>query len=150
MDSLLAQYAKLDKTNGFDEHGDPLVALVVEDSPVQQAELRYALWTVGYLIKDAYSIEEALEHYKSSKPHVVTLDLLLPDADGVEGLKRILELDPDAKIVIISPQAIKEIVLQAVKLGVHNFIAKPFDEKNLKQGLEVIKTAALSKPKSKS
>jgi len=144
MDKLLTHYAQMESVNGFKENGDTLTVLVVEDSPVQHAELRYALWTVGYVIKDAYSLQEALDYYKEVNPDVVTLDLELPDTKGSESFQKMLEFYPQAKIVVISTQAKKDVVLSAIQQGVSNFIVKPLDEANLKQALEVIKKAAVS------
>lgn len=71
---------------------------------------------------------EALQQYKSLKPDVVTMDITMPEMDGLEALRAIREFDKSAKVVMISAMGKEDAVREAVISGAKNFIVKPFQE----------------------
>lgn len=71
---------------------------------------------------------EAISQYKSLKPDVVTMDITMPEMDGLEALKEIIKIDRGAKIVMITAVGKEETVREAVMSGAKNFIVKPFQE----------------------
>lgn len=71
---------------------------------------------------------EAVESYKKLKPDFVTLDITMPEMDGIEALKEIRSFDPSAKVIICSAIGQQEMVIEAVKDGAKDFIIKPFQE----------------------
>lgn len=71
---------------------------------------------------------EAIKLYRRIKPDLVILDLVMPDMDGLTALKEIRAIDPDACIVICSAMSQKSRIVEAIKYGAKDFIAKPFQE----------------------
>lgn len=74
---------------------------------------------------------EAISQYKALKPDVVTMDITMPEMDGLEALKEIIKLDKAAKVVMITAVGKEETVREAVVNGARNFIVKPFQEEKV-------------------
>jgi two-component system chemotaxis response regulator CheY len=74
---------------------------------------------------------EAVKKFIEYKPDVVLLDITMPEMNGVEALKRIKELDPDARVIICSAMGQQAMVAQAIQYGAKDFIVKPFEEDRL-------------------
>ena len=79
---------------------------------------------VVYQAKDG---DEAVEKYASLKPDVLLLDLTMPKKDGLTVLKEIKEIDPDAKIIMLSAADSEKMVNDCLEAGAATFISKPFD-----------------------
>ncbi len=90
----------------------------------------------GYEVTEAANGTEALEVFKTEKPDLVTLDLLMPDMDGMDVLKSILKADPGAKAIICSTDKQKFRQEEAKEIGALGFVAKPVDPEKI---LEMIK-----------
>lgn len=102
--------------------------LLVDDSRTSRKILRNILEEAGHTIVDeATDGEQAIEKYIASKPDVITLDITMPVMDGIEALKQIKMVDSDAKIVMVSASSQKDKLIEAVKYGAEDFIAKPFE-----------------------
>lgn len=69
----------------------------------------------------------AVDKYKELKPDLVTMDITMPDMDGIEALKRIMEFDNNAKVVMCSAMGQKPMIKEALEAGAVEFIVKPFD-----------------------
>ena len=111
--------------------------LVVDDAAVIRLMLTKILESDDYeVVGDASNGTEAVEKYKELKPDLVTMDITMPDMDGIQAVKEIKKIDPNAKIVMCSAMGQKMMVLEAIEAGAVNFIVKPFDEPKVK---EVIK-----------
>ena len=80
--------------------------------------------------------ERAISSYLATAPHLLLLDINLPDVTGHELLQEIIKLDAEACIVMLSGNADKENISQAMKLGAKGFIAKPFTREKILQYLE--------------
>ncbi len=79
---------------------------------------------VVYQAKDGV---EAVEKYASLKPDILLLDLTMPKKDGLTVLKEIKEIDPDAKVIMLSAADSKKMVDDCLEAGAASFISKPFD-----------------------
>ncbi len=79
----------------------------------------------------------ALEIFKRAKPDVVTLDITLPGIDGLYVLEKMMSINPDSKIIVITALKDKSTGLKAVRLGAKGYIVKPF---NLVKFTEVFKS----------
>jgi two-component system chemotaxis response regulator CheY len=90
-------------------------------------------WTV---VGEAGNGEEAIERYAELRPDVVTLDLVMPEYNGLHALRGIMQLDPKAKVVVVSALEQKSIVKEAFKAGATDFLAKPFNRQTLLSTLE--------------
>ena len=78
---------------------------------------------------------EALKMYKVKKPDLVTMDIDMPELNGIEAAKQIKSFDPNAKIVIVSSSDKTNTREEAKKVGVHGYIIKPFDRLEIKKQL---------------
>ena len=73
----------------------------------------------------------ALDRYKEICPDIVLMDILMPTMAGISATKKILELDPDAKIIVITAVGKKGLEAECIEAGAKNFIEKPFKSKEL-------------------
>lgn len=71
---------------------------------------------------------EAVNMYMALKPDIVTMDITMPDMDGIEALKKIKEFDKDANVVMITALGQEAFVKESIMLGAKGFIVKPFKE----------------------
>jgi two-component system chemotaxis response regulator CheY len=78
------------------------------------------------VIGEAANGQEAVEQFQSLKPEVMTLDITMPEKDGLAALKEIIAVDPGAKIVMCSALGQESKVLESIKLGAKDFVVKPF------------------------
>ena len=68
---------------------------------------------------------------KKIKPDLVTMDVNMPRADGIQALRAILKIDPHAKVIMITSVEEKHIVQDAIKIGARDYVVKPFDRSNV-------------------
>ena len=106
--------------------------LIVDDSRTMRKMLAGALSEVGIDVAgNAGNGIEALELLKTVKPDLITLDITMPEMDGLEALRKIKDQYPDQKVLMVSAAGQKEKVLEALKLGALDFIQKPFEQDNI-------------------
>ncbi len=116
--------------------------LIVEDAAYVRELYRHALTTHDYDIAgEASNGAEAVDKYRALRPDAVIMDLLMPVMDGITATKRIIEFDPQAKVVVVSAIMGREAKEDAIRAGAIEFVYKPFDMDKL---LKVIGNAALS------
>lgn len=100
--------------------------MVVDDSKVAQLQLQRILSDSPYeVISCCQNGEDAVEQYRVLKPDLITMDILMPGLDGLEAARKILEEDPDAKILMISSLAYDETIEESKNLGAKGFLYKP-------------------------
>ena len=109
--------------------------LVIEDDILTQRLIKNTLGE-RYLLSAAKDGYEAITQYADTAPDVVFLDIGLPDANGQDILRKILKMDPDAYIVMLSGNGDRENILQAMTSGAQGFIGKPFTQNKLFQYIE--------------
>jgi len=104
--------------------------LIVDDSKFMRKMLSDILTEEGHqIIAEAENAMEAVEFYKTFKPDLVTLDIILPDVEGVDALsamKNMMEINPSASIVVVSAMGQQDIVKEYIQAGARDFIVKPF------------------------
>ena len=101
--------------------------LVVDDAAFMRKMVSDALTKGGHeVVGEAGNGSEAIARFQELKPEVTTLDITMPEKDGITALKEIIELDPSAKIVMCSALGQEAKVLEAIKLGAKDFVVKPF------------------------
>ena len=86
------------------------------------------------LTKNGYEI--AVEKYPEAKPDLVLMDITMPDMDGIQALKKIKEIDPNANIIMCSAMGQQAMVIEAIQSGAKDFIVKPFQAERV---LEAVK-----------
>ena len=106
--------------------------LVVDDSMVSRAVIKAALSGTNFEICDyAENGMEAIEKYGALQPEVVTMDMNLPDANGIECSKMILAMNPAAKIIMISAMKDHNLIAQGRSVGICSFLQKPVKTQDL-------------------
>lgn len=101
--------------------------LIVDDAAFMRMMLKDILTKAGHEIAaEAGNGNEAVEKYIELHPDLVTMDITMPDCDGLESLSKIMEINPNAKVVMCSAMGQQAMVLDAVKRGAKDFIVKPF------------------------
>jgi len=104
---------------------------IIDDEPVIHDILTQLLTSEGYDVESSASGEEALEKYTSQKFDLVLLDLLMPGMDGIEVLRAIKRIQPQAVVVIITAYASVESAIEAMKIGAFDYVQKPFKHEEL-------------------
>jgi DNA-binding NtrC family response regulator len=104
---------------------------VIDDEPIIHEVLSQLLAAEGYGVELSSSGEEALEKHSDQAFDVTLLDLLMPGLDGIEVLKNIKRVDPQAVIIIITAYASVESAIAAMKMGAYDYIQKPFKHDEL-------------------
>ncbi len=100
---------------------------------------------MGYSVSIALTGKEAISSVERDKPSIVFLDIIMPDMDGFEVLRRIKEIDPDIKVIMVSAADDKEVREKAKALGADEFIRKPFSKRYLEE-VVIRKMVELIKP----
>lgn len=102
--------------------------LIVDDAVFMRMMLKDILEKNGYVVAgEAQNGLEAIEAYKRLKPDIVTMDITMPEMNGIEALKGIMKTDPQAKVVMCSSMGQESIVMETIQLGAEDFIVKPFN-----------------------
>ena len=106
--------------------------LIADDSMVMRKMINDILWNDGFeIVGEAKDGGEALEMYKDLKPGLVTMDIVMPRAHGIDALKNIMEFDPDARVIVVSGLHQKSLLMEALGAGARDYVIKPFDKEEL-------------------
>ena len=101
--------------------------LVVDDAAFMRKMVGDALAKGGHeVVGEAANGLEAVERFQQLRPEVTTLDITMPEKDGLAALKDIMALDPTARVIMCSALGQESKVLEAVKSGARDFVVKPF------------------------
>lgn len=79
---------------------------------------------------------EAIEQATIFKPDIMTLDITMPDMDGIKAVKEVLKVSPDTKVIMVSAMGQQSMVIEAIKLGARDFVIKPFDRTRVEQAVK--------------
>lgn len=106
--------------------------LIVDDASFMRMMIRDIVVSLGHhVVDEAENGEDAIEKYKQHQPDLVTMDLVMPKASGIDGLKGIKALNPQAKVIVVSAVDQRESLMEAIRSGAIDFIVKPFDEERV-------------------
>lgn len=101
--------------------------LVVDDAVVMRMMIKNTLSKSGYeIVGEAETGLLAVEKYRELQPDIVTMDVVMPDMDGIAAVKAIVAEFPDANIVMCSSMGQQKLVIEAIQAGAKSFITKPF------------------------
>ena len=113
--------------------------LVVDDAAFMRMMVKDILSKNGYeVVGEAENGMKALEKYQELKPDLVTMDITMPEMDGISAVKEIKKVDPNAKIVMCSAMGQQAMVIESIQNGAKDFIVKPFQADRV---LEAVKKA---------
>ena len=113
--------------------------MIVDDAAFMRMKLKDILEKNGYsVVAEAQNGVEAIEKYKEVRPEIVTMDIMMPEMDGIEALKGIKGIDANAKVVMCSAMGQQAMVIESIQSGARDFIVKPFQPDRV---LEAIRKA---------
>lgn len=101
--------------------------LVVDDAAFMRMMIKDILTKNGYeVVGEASDGTQAIEKFKETNPDLITMDITMPEMDGITALKEIKKLDPSAKVIMCSAMGQQAMVIDAIQAGAKDFIVKPF------------------------
>jgi two-component system chemotaxis response regulator CheY len=101
--------------------------LIVDDAAFMRMMIKDILTKNGHaVVGEAKTGKEAVDMYFSLKPDLVTMDITMPEMNGIEAVKEIRSKDPAAKIIMCSAMGQQAMVIDAIQAGAKDFIVKPF------------------------
>ena len=111
--------------------------MICDDAAFMRMMIKDILTKNGYEIAaEAENGAAAVEKYPDAKPDLVLMDITMPDMDGIQALKKIKEIDPNANIIMCSAMGQQAMVIEAIQSGAKDFIVKPFQAERV---LEAVK-----------
>lgn len=110
--------------------------LITDDALFMRVTLKNILVQNGYeVVGEAANGAESVEMYKQLRPDIVTMDITMPEMDGLTALKTIRAGDPNARIVMCTAMGQKNMVVEAIQAGAKDFIVKPFQPERVLDAL---------------
>ncbi|WP_040980131.1 response regulator [Oceanobacillus jeddahense] len=101
--------------------------LIIDDAAFMRMMIKDILTKNDFeVVAEAQDGNEAVEKYKEHQPDLVTMDITMPEKDGLAALKEILQVNPDAKVIMCSAMGQQAMVIDAIQAGAKDFIVKPF------------------------
>lgn len=114
-----------------------LNVMVVDDSALSQKKLTTMLESLGHqVVGTALTGAEAVDSYGSTNPDVVTMDITMPDMDGIQATRELLTRYKDARIVMVTSHAQRSMVMDALDAGAIGYLIKPIAPEKLKETLD--------------
>jgi two-component system chemotaxis response regulator CheY len=111
--------------------------LITDDALFMRVTLKNILTQNGYeVVGEAGNGVESVDLYKKLKPDIVTMDITMPEMDGIAALKEIRSLDPNARVVMCTAMGQKNMVVEAIQAGAKDFIVKPFQAERVLEALQ--------------
>ncbi len=113
--------------------------LICDDAAFMRMMIKDILTKNGYTVAgEAENGAKAVEKYSEVKPDLVLMDITMPEMDGIQALKKIKEIDPNAVVVMCSAMGQQAMVIESIQAGAKDFIVKPFQADRV---LEAVKKA---------
>jgi two-component system chemotaxis response regulator CheY len=114
----------------------PKTLLIADDAMIIRQIIKDTATNAGWtVVGEAANGQEAVERYRQLRPDAVTLDLVMPEYDGLYALRGIMDVDPQAKVLLVSALEQRGLLKEAFKAGAADFVSKPFDKQNLQATL---------------
>jgi two-component system chemotaxis response regulator CheY len=115
---------------------ESLNVMVVDDSMLAVQVLKSALEELGHkVVKTAGTGAAALAAYKACNPDVVTMDITMPDMDGIAATEKIVKSYPDARVIMVTSHGQQNMVMDALRVGAKGYILKPIKPDKLRDTL---------------
>ena len=110
--------------------------LVVDDAAFVRMQYMKSLADSGYEVIEASNGIDAIEQYKNQRPDGVLLDINMPEKDGIVTLQELINMDPDARVAMVTCVGSQSVILAALQIGAKNFIIKPAEKDRLIDSVE--------------
>ncbi|WP_455757385.1 response regulator [Sulfurimonas sp.] len=106
--------------------------LVVDDSLIIRKNIKKYITSLGHsIVGEAKNGTQAIEFCKELKPDLITMDITMPDMDGITAVKHIREFDKDVNIIMVTSHGQEEMVVMSLKSGAQGYLLKPINEEKL-------------------
>ena len=113
--------------------------MIVDDAAFMRKRIRNILVKNGYeVVVESEDGKQAVDNYQQYQPDLVTMDITMPEMDGLAALQEIRSQDSNARVVMVSAMGQQSMVIKAIKSGAKDFIVKPFEPERV---LETISKA---------
>jgi two-component system chemotaxis response regulator CheY len=113
--------------------------LIVDDAAFMRMMIKDILTKNGFeVVGEAQDGVQAVEKYKELTPDLVTMDITMPEMDGITALKQIKEENKDAKVIMCSAMGQQAMVIDAIQAGAQDFIVKPFQEDRVIEAIQKV------------
>jgi len=117
--------------------------LICDDAIFMRTMVADILRGAGYeVVGEAETGVQAVEKYKSLRPDLVTMDIVMPDMGGIDAVREIRQHDPTARILMCSAMGQQALVVEAIQAGASDFVVKPFQPSRVLDAVERLLTAA--------
>ena len=115
----------------------PKRVLITDDALFMRVTLKNLLTKNGYeVVGEALNGRESVEMYKSLKPDLVTMDIVMPDMGGIDAVREIIKEDPGAQILMCSAMGQQALVIEAIQAGARDFVVKPFQPSRVLEAVQ--------------
>lgn len=122
----------------LEEDDKMATVLVVDDSEFMRRVIKNILENGGHKVMEAKNANEALELFKKFGADVITMDIVMPETDGIETVKRLKEADDKVKIIMVSALGHQKTVMRALEAGALDFIMKPFTADDVLESVNAV------------
>ena len=110
--------------------------LIVDDSNIIRRKIERSVHIDGLtVVGNASNGIEAIHLFRKHMPELVTMDITMPEMDGIECVEKLIQINPEVQILVISALADKSTALEAIKKGANGFLCKPFNAEELNDAL---------------
>jgi two-component system chemotaxis response regulator CheY len=110
--------------------------LIVDDAAFMRMMIKEILSKNGFeIVGEANDGAQAIEKYKELTPDLVTMDITMPEMDGITALKEIKKINPNAKVIMCSAMGQQAMVIDAIQAGAKDFIVKPFQAERVLEAI---------------
>jgi two-component system chemotaxis response regulator CheY len=122
----------------------PLKLMIVDDSNVMRRKIERSHQCARLqFVGSAGNGKQAVDLFRRTEPDVVTMDITMPEMDGIECVEQLVAMNPDVLILVISALADKATAIEAMKKGANGFLCKPFTDRQLTDALDELLRGAL-------
>jgi len=113
--------------------------LITDDAAFMRMQLKDILTKLNLdVIGETANGKEAIQKCKDLQPDLITMDITMPEMDGVDAVKEIRSINPNVKIIMCSAMGQQSMVMDAIKAGANDFIVKPFTPERIKEAVEKV------------
>lgn len=109
--------------------------LIADDAAFMRMRSSALLKELGHEVVEAEDGAQAVERFKQTSPDAVLLDITMPVMDGLDALREIMAIDPNAKVAMVTAMGQQQVIMEAIKAGAKDFVVKPFDADRLEEAL---------------
>lgn len=113
--------------------------LITDDALFMRVTLKNILTKGGYeIVGEAANGQESVTLYQQHKPDLVTMDITMPEMDGITAVREIRKIDPEANVIMCTAMGQKSMVMEAVAAGAKDFLVKPFQPDKVIEAIQKI------------